>query len=84
MKTLLKAWIEKYRIYAHILLTLLLLTVIADGMLMNRSIEHMLIGHTALVFFILVGILLVEAAAYACRCLECDSQCNPDCRIRRQ
>lgn len=84
MMTVLKTWLLRFsapvariRVPAHIALALLLVAVVADGLFIERSVEHLLLGHTTLIFFLLLGVLLVEAAAFACRCLDC--KCTTSC-----
>jgi hypothetical protein len=86
MKTFLKSWwprvsapIARLRSSAHISLSLTLVWVFADGLFMDRSIEHMLLGHTSLMLLILVGMILVEIAFFTCRCLECSDSCDLHC-----
>lgn len=83
MRTLLKSRLHKasalvasYRVHVQTVLGLLLLWVVTDGLFMDRSIEHMLVGHTALLLFILVGMVLVEGAVCACHYLDCHNDCD--------
>lgn len=58
-------WIAAHRGTLRVILGAAAVLVLADGFLGDRSLLHLLVGHTALLLLLALGMLLIEIAPVA-------------------